>query len=220
LLLDFPQLGHWALSLLPHQPRARLTTVVEAWRARLRPRAATLPVSPPPTRISVLPLITGSLVIVGQLIAGFGQINSWPVSVHPTFSDRQNAPVIRTSKVTLMLEAKSGEARELSPALRAIGGPRLRVMLSRLAAVKGNRAAVKRYSVVLAALLRESGIDPKPDDQIAIHRAYWDILPLNAHANYRHELIARFNIDSAGRLSLARAGRQAQPAEPAPLESM
>jgi hypothetical protein len=200
LLLDFPQLGLWASSLLPAGARERITAAVSAWRQRARlPPAFGPPRSSSRARSPALPLLVGTALVAGQLITGFGQINTWPVSVHPTFSDRQDQPVTRVSKVKVVLRTQAGETRDLSRPLRSIGGARMHIMLDRLNPSSSART-LKRYGGVLRTVLRERGIDVKPGDRIEIDKERWDLLPLNARSGYKSAMLARFEVSDDGSL--------------------
>lgn len=216
LLLDFPQLWQW---IAPHLP-AGIGTNLDAQLARwFRPLQRNAPAGDTtaiawPGRRAALSCTVACLLLLGQVITGLGNISSWPVTVHPTFSGRHDDSLSTTSRVFVVLETSSGEEHDLHEPLKTMGRARLFKMLKTLNTSRSNRAALRRYGDVLSQVLKMCGAKVAPTDHVVVYNATWNLFPLNRYENYSREPVARFKVTEAGDLELAQARREARRAAP------
>lgn len=197
LLLDFPQL--W------QRLRARLPAT---WRERMEARQVTATAnssSPPgsmprsrwlPGRRALPAFTVGMVLFAAQLITGFGRINTWPVSVHPTFSGRQREIATRVSRVALVLEPAGGApAHELpESAISELGSGRLAKLIKKIKRVSSRERDLRETGPVLVQLFRRIQVEPRAGDALALYDTSWDLFPLGQRAHYQRTLTERFII--------------------------
>jgi len=137
----------------------------------------------------------GAVLFAGQLVTGFAHINTWPISIHPTFSERQ---VIgpRISRVVVVQEpASGGPARDLPEAtIRELGPGRLAQVFRRLRRASRRDADLHVMGPLLVELFRRIDVESRPGDTFGIFESSWDLFPLGERANYERVLTERFRI--------------------------
>jgi hypothetical protein len=176
-----------------HVP-ARLLALGAALRARLEtlgrgpPRALEPAKSPFPI---VATLVVGTALVLGQLGTGLARVNTWPVSVYPTFSSRVKRPPLVGKTARLALESPGGSPRNLEAKLKRFGPARRKALLRDLRK-NMNRGPVRRRGRSTIDLFRHAGVSLEPGDSIVVYETTWKVLPPGERRDARERLVERY----------------------------
>jgi hypothetical protein len=175
-------------------------SAVDAWNARAqawrKPRgerssepAKTLAFRAP----ALLPVALAAATLVGaQCAAGFARLNSWPISVFPTFSRGAKQPPRVGSMLLVRLESESEEPIDLAEKLRHLGTVRLERLLRGLDERHDGRG--------LVAVIRRARLEIDPADRIVLYEATWRVLPPGKRRGYAERAIATYRVTDDGTL--------------------
>jgi len=146
--------------------------------------------------------IVGGSLLLGQFFVGFAQIDSWPLAMHPKFSERGGPKQItRNNKITFQRSA-GGRERDLVYVLSKRGGGHgfTRVMLrfDREPSDEAGRSIVK--------LLHDNELAPAAGDTIRIFSTSWNTYPLGKRTGYQKRLVSRYVVTEEGRLVRVEGG--------------
>jgi hypothetical protein len=195
LLFDAPQLGERVRSWLPASIGRSVdasAAVLDAWTARQRSRFAWAANVRPFPRRSLWPgTSAGALLVSAQLVAGVVPIVSWPISIHPRFSEPRKAST-NIRKIRVVFEPTAGEATDLGPRLERLGSARFARLLLDLKQVKANELHQQGQTIV--RLFRDSGVVVQPGDRVAVYRTREKLFPLGQHTDHHETLAHRYEI--------------------------
>ncbi len=208
LLLDFPQLGELVRASLPERLVALLARIAGSVRAL---RTGFSLHARPPLRAPLLrslrpPLVAGAVLISGQLATGVFALNTWPLSIFPTFAGRKNS-VPPTGVMRFVHESRDGRQTDLRDSLERMGPARLRNLFQKLSAGRDQ----KRTGRLLVRLFERAGVTLAKGDRIAVYDARWDLFPLGKRSNYREKLVRGYEMAADGSLCVVE-GREASKA--------
>jgi hypothetical protein len=207
LLLEIPERYD---SIRSHVPR-RLLAAAARTREQLAARAHALferfrrpPSSTPwPPRSATPAALVGMALLFGQTYTGLASISSWPFSVYPQFSSREERPRTVASTLRFYLESKDGNRVDLLSRLRRrIGVSRVKRLVRSLEKAAQPGGTKNTRSVV--EVFRLAGVRLEPKDRIAIYEATWNVIPPGEQSAYRETLSKRFVVTSDGALRLER----------------
>jgi hypothetical protein len=167
------------------------------WRTPSVPAGAAIPRGRSPWPSAVV----GGTLLFGQFFVGFAQIDSWPLAMHPKFSERGGAKQItRNNKITFQ-RSTGGRERDLVYVLSKRGGGHgfTRVVLRFDRSVRrGEPSDDAGRSIV--TLLRDNELAPATGDTITIYSASWNTYPLGKRTGYEKHLLSRYVVTDDGRL--------------------
>jgi hypothetical protein len=155
----------------------------------------------------------GGTLLCLQFYAGFAQVDSWPIALHPKFSERGAgiSDVVKNSEI--VLEPHDGEdERDLGKYLERFHARAGFVRL--FLAFDGNSArgvSQPQRSRALVALLRENGVDVATDDHIALYRTQWNVFPIGKREGFKKKFVRRYRVTEDGALVADRLGAAIEP---------
>ncbi|HEX6767597.1 MAG TPA: HTTM domain-containing protein [Polyangiaceae bacterium] len=194
VLIEVPE--RWSL-LRRHVPATVLATAsalrlrLRAWQQAVRPQREP---KPWPSR-SVWPaLVVGMALVVGQTVAGFAQVNSWPISVFPTFASRGIRPPERGSSLRVTLESEGEEPVDLGKRLKRLGHVRLQQALRGINTKTQKGGEAKHRSRTFVKLLRHAGVHVEPADIVVVYEAKWNVLPPGKRSGFREKVVSRYRV--------------------------
>jgi hypothetical protein len=191
-LLDFPQLWQLIASHLP----SRIGAQPSAPRPQTNAR---------PERSVVPAAVVGSLLLGAQFVTGFGAIDTWPVTVHPTFSVRREQSATDVTTTEIVFRPASGATSiDLDVALQRLGSARLTRLLRELKKVSHSRKGLEQQGRTIVELFASNGVAVEPGDRIEVYQASWDLFPLGAKTNYSRKLTDRYVVTSDASLAPAK----------------
>lgn len=198
LLLDFPQLWLQLRRYLPLAWRTKLEALFGRSSTSDGPPAPPEASAPRPSwpRAAIAPLLMGSLLLTGQWVTGLAHVDSWPVSLHPTFSARQKEirPRVKSS-VVVVEPGDQSPTREIPEGpLKQLGGARLERLFRKVRGVAISKEKHPEDGRIVIGLLEHMGVETKPGDVIAVYKAEWDVFPLGQRTNYTRSLTRRLRI--------------------------
>jgi hypothetical protein len=173
---------------------------VNAWLDRMGSRVrASAELRAWPRRSAWVAAVVGGVMLAGQIVTGFGNINTWPVSVYPTFAIDEVRFRKRGSQIKVMLESEGKEPVDLGRKLRRMGPARLRKLLIGLDEKMEDGSEMpdvetEQYGAAIVALFRHAGASLGPGDRIAIVEASWNVIPPGKRMRHREEVKRRYLI--------------------------
>jgi len=169
------------------------------WPPAAEPAVAALPAlqrSPWPSAV------VGGALLLGQFFVGFAQIDTWPIAMHPKFSER-GGPKLVTRNHKLVFEPLGGtRQRDIVYVLskRGAGHGFTRVMLRFDREVaRGIPRDAEGRSIV--AMLRENDLELVSGAHIAVYSASWNTYPLGKRTGYKKQLLRRYRVTEDGGLT-------------------
>lgn len=157
-----------------------------------------------PGKRALLPsAVVGGTLLLGQFYVGFAQIDTWPIAMHPKFSERGGPKQITRNHKFVLEPADGGRERDMIFALSKLGGGHgfTRVMLrfDRDVARGLPRQATGR-SVV--AMLRDNGLAVVADDHLAVYETSWNTYPIGERTGYKKKFKRRYRVTEDGGLEV------------------
>lgn len=203
LLFDVPGLPKLIAS---HAPR--LASAVERARSVIASRASALiarlgarpPLRPFPGRTAVFACAVGAVLFTAQVAAGFASIDSWPIAVHPRFSDRETKPPTGSKKVLVIHQPPGGTARDVTGELRMGSAKRVR-LAQKLRKVRGSKEKLRREGRMVVELFRGNGVAIAAGDRISIVQERWSLFPLGERRNLKRSSLGEYVVTDEGSLA-------------------
>jgi hypothetical protein len=200
LLLDFPEIWDEALRRLPSKVATFVLDLVGRARStmdRVSDRVAVIANAAktrtfPARRFGAVAAMGGVLVI-GQVVAGFAEIISFPISVYPQFSSRARTFPKVAKRMKIYLESEGGMRTDLREELSRMGPSRTRKLFERITKAKTAKER-RRTSRALIELFRHLDRTVVPGDQVLVAEESWDRFPLGQRKNYREKIKERFRV--------------------------
>jgi len=206
LLFDVPGLPRLLASHAPwlarSVTRARSTIEgrVRTWFARFGAREA---VRPFPNRTAAFAIAVGMVLFSAQMAAGFAPIDSWPIAVHPRFSNRSTDPPTHSKNVVVLLRPKNGVEQDLRSAL-GLGNAKMVRLAKKLRSVSKNKVKLEREGRMIVGLFKSRGIAVAPGDRISIREERWNLFPLGQRANLKRKSLGEYVVTDAQSLQRVR----------------
>jgi hypothetical protein len=145
--------------------------------------------------------VVGGTLLLGQFFVGFAQIDSWPLAMHPKFSERGGAKQITRNHKFVFEPHDGGRERDLVYLLSKLGGghgfTRTMLRFDRDVARGIPRQATGRSIV---AMLRNNGLELVAGDRIAVYSTSWNTYPIGERSGYKKELLRRYLVTEGGGL--------------------
>jgi hypothetical protein len=208
LLLDFPHLWDEALRRLPSKVNTLVLDFVECARAgtaKVAGRAAAFTGAATrhllPARRFGAAAALGTALFAAQMVAGFAEIVSFPISVYPQFSVRKRSLPKVARRTRLYFEAQTGQRVDLRDELSRMGPARTRKLFQRLTKAKTAEER-RRSSRALIDVFRHLGADVKPGDEILVVEESWQRFPLGERKGHGEVVKARYRVTERDSLKL------------------
>jgi hypothetical protein len=206
LLFDAPGLPRL---LAAHAPR--LAGAVERARSAIAGRASALlqrigarePLRPFPGRTAVFAFAVGTVLFAAQMVAGAASIDSWPIAVHPRFSDRETKPPTGAKSVVVLHQPRGGTARDVGGELRLGSAKRVR-LAQKLRKVSKSKAKLQVEGRMVVELFRGSGVAIAAGDRISIVQEHWSLFPLGQRTNLKRKSLGEYLVTDEGSLERAK----------------
>jgi hypothetical protein len=159
--------------------------------------------APAPQRSPWPSAVIGGALLLGQFFVGFAQIDSWPIAMHPKFSERGGPKQITRNHKFVLERAEGGRERDLVYLLSKLGGGHgfTRVML-RFDRDVSRGAPYQDTGRSIVAMLRDNGLALAGGDQIAVYSTSWNTYPLGERSGYQKQLLHRYRVTDDGGLEL------------------
>jgi hypothetical protein len=153
------------------------------------------------------------VLLAGQIVTGFGNINTWPVSVYPTFAIDEVRFRKRGSQIKVMLESEGKEPVDLGRKLKRMGPARMRKLLIALDEKMEDGgetpdAESAQYGAAIVSLFRHAGARLGPGDRIAIVEASWNVIPPGKRMGQREDVKRRYLVTKNDSLIVERSPRK------------
>ncbi|HMI90041.1 MAG TPA: HTTM domain-containing protein [Polyangiales bacterium] len=147
--------------------------------------------------------LIGGALLLGQFFVGFAQIDSWPIAMHPKFSERGGPKQITRNHKFVLEPAAGGRERDLVYLLSKLGGGHgfTRVML-RFDRDVARGAPYRDTGRSIVAMLRENGLELVSGDQIAVYSTSWNTYPIGERTGYQKQLLHRYRVSEDSGLEL------------------
>lgn len=193
LLLDTPDIVRAV------KPLDRFATrFSQAWDAKVKSIsdrykiAARWPASAVKPRSMAGITVVGSLLAAGMLFTGFGDIDTQPVSVYPTFASRATRIAKRGYGERLVLVRASGEEEDVTKGIRM---PKARrdAWMRRIQKLhrKKKKNPLARELSNFARHLRTQGAPVQPGDKLTIYRRSWPADPAKREGRIREQKVTQ-----------------------------
>jgi hypothetical protein len=145
----------------------------------------------------------GGALLAAQLFAGFAQIDSWPIAMHPKFSERgpRVSDVITTTQVVIEPSSGAPERDLDKPLTRAKIKNNFMRQLLELDHDMARKIPRAKRSRALVRMLRDAGIACETADHLTLYRASWNLFPLGERSGYVRGVLGRYGVTPDGALS-------------------
>ena len=157
-----------------------------------------------PLRRRVWPVaLVGGALFAAQVYAGFSQIDSWPIALHPKFSERGAgiSDVVRSAEIVLKPKDGSRE-RDLGKWLERFHA-KTSFVRSFQAFDHNSRRGIPQSvrGRALVALLRQNGLAVEAGDSIVLFRTQWNVFPVGEREGFNKKFVRRYRVTEGGGLT-------------------
>jgi hypothetical protein len=147
--------------------------------------------------------MAGSALLLGQFYVGFAQIDTWPIAMHPKFSERGGPKSITRNHKFALEPRGGGRERDIVYVLQKLGGGHgfTRVMI-RFDGEVARGLLHKDKSRSIVTMLRDNGLTLQAGDHIAVYKTSWDTYPIGKRQNYKKTFLRRYRVTEDGGLEV------------------